>query len=107
MRWAGLAFIGIALAASCGQRETPAAIVPAKPMPIMVHVNAAGAILLDGLAVSRDDLEARFSAIAAMEPQPQVLISGEGTAPFADMAFVLETAQQTGVIRKMGVIGGT
>ncbi len=63
--------------------------------------------MVDGMAISREDLDVRFAAIAAMEPQPQVMISPDAGARFEDIAFVMTVAQRTGVVRKFGVIGGT
>jgi biopolymer transport protein ExbD len=115
MKSPSLAFIGIVLAAisSCGEGVAPpdsraaGATTPAEPTPIMVQVNPDGGILVDGTAISREDLEVRFAAIAAMEPQPQVMISPDAGARFEDIAFVMTAAQRTGVVRKFGVIGGT
>jgi|JI10StandDraft_1071094.scaffolds.fasta_scaffold914951_2 biopolymer transport protein ExbD len=115
MKSPGFAFIGILLAAtsSCGEGVAPpdsgsaGATAPAEPTPIMVQVNPDGGILFDGTAISREDLEVRFGAIASMEPQPQVMLAPDAGARFEDVAFVMTAAQRTGVVRKFGVIGGT
>lgn len=89
-----------------GRAERSAEAVEAQPAPVLVHINGDGSILIDGEPVRRDKVEARFAAIAARSPAPEVHITGDGKAAYRDMAHVLEAAQRAGVA-KLGVIGGT
>ena len=96
------------VSAACGQApvERGAPAVEAQPASILVHINGDGSILFDGVAVHRDDVEARFAIIAARSPAPEVHITGDGKAAYGDMAHVMAAAQRAGVA-KLGVIGGT
>ncbi len=105
----GLAAAVIAMmSTACVQArvERAAEAVEAQPAPILVHINGDGSILIDGEPVRRDDVEARFAAIAARSPAPEVHITGDGKAAYGDMAHVMAAAQRAGVA-KLGVIGGT
>lgn len=87
--------------------DAPAAsrLKPAN-LTVNVTVKADGSILIDGMVVSRDGLQAQLAAIASVQPQPEVHISSDVVARYGDVAFVMAAVQRAG-IRRLGVIGGT
>lgn len=97
----------IAIAGAC-QPAAPPDVVENRvtPSAITLRALADGTIALDGVTVSREDLPQRLAEIAAMNPQPQVLIEPEIGAPYGELANAMAALQRAGLVR-MGVIGGT
>ncbi len=116
MKRAGILFAGtlvaaLAVATSAGaavaqQPATPPKSESTQPALITVKVFGDGSIFVDDVMIERAALAARFAAIAAMNPQPQVAIAPNRDAKYADIAFVMAAAQREG-LAKLGVIGGT
>ena len=79
---------------------------PERP-PVIVKIEVAnnGAVVWDGQPlVSRDELEDKLKAIAALANQPEVHLRPDAKAPYSMVATVLASAQRVGVA-KLGIVG--
>ena len=75
------------------------------PVIVQIDVDFDGTILWNGEAVaSREDLEARLSAAAALPDQPEVHLRPNKLAQYKSVAMVMASAQRLG-ITKLGVVG--
>ena len=71
-----------------------------RPENVIITVDAAGAIYwFDTPLVTPQDLLERLAPVAAMEPQPEVHIRGDGRADYQSIGQVVYAAQQAGVAR--------
>ena len=71
-----------------------------RPENVIITVDAAGAIYwFDTPLATPQDLLERLAPVAAMEPQPEVHIRGDGRADYQSIGQVVYAAQQAGVAR--------
>ena len=99
----------ILLAASmmlCACAPPPASTAASpKPAYITVVIQSDGNVTIDGEVVLKDDLEQRFNALK--EADATVIIAPEQNADKKTFVDVIMLATRTGLVDKMGVIGGT
>ena len=75
-----------------------------KPENVIVSVNATGQVYIyDSLITDQAGLQERLRQYAAMQPQPQVEIRGDGRALVDHAGRVLYAAQRAGIV-KIGFI---
>ncbi|MBY0573435.1 MAG: biopolymer transporter ExbD [Undibacterium sp.] len=77
---------------------------PVPPVVVKVDVDFDGTMSWNGEVVNRTQLEERFVAAAATNPQPEVQLQPNKLVPYKNVAAVLAAAQSRG-ITKMGIIG--
>ena len=78
---------------------------PHPPVVINVDVDFDGTLYWDGEVVpNREDLDARFKAVAAESDQPEVHLKPNKIATYKYVAQVLAMAQRDGVT-KIGLVG--
>jgi biopolymer transport protein ExbD len=75
------------------------------PKPMRLHIDAAGALTLDGDAVSASQLPALFAVQARLAPagQPMLQVDADGDADYQAVARVLAAANGAG-LRKVGFV---
>jgi biopolymer transport protein ExbD len=76
---------------------------PPKP-PVQIVVDFDGTIGWNGQVVSREELEQRFSQIAAEPDQPEVHLRPNKLVTYRHVAGVMASAQRLGVT-KIGLVG--
>ena len=64
---------------------------------IIVNVHADGTVEVAGKKVSLEDLGAMIKSAAAANPDQKVSVRGDRTAPYANIAAVLDTCKGAGV----------
>ncbi|RFU49313.1 biopolymer transporter ExbD [Paraburkholderia sp. DHOC27] len=74
-----------------------------KPAHLDVAVEADGAILWDGHAVSDDELRARIAAAARLNPQPELHLRADRKVAYERVADVMSAAQAGG-LTKIGFV---
>ena len=75
-----------------------------KPENVIVSVNATGQVYIyDALIANQSILQDRLQQYAAMQPQPQIEIRGDGLALVEHVGRVLYAAQRSGIV-KIGFI---
>jgi biopolymer transport protein ExbD len=68
----------------------------------LVQVTAAGAVLINGIAVSINELEAQLKAAKARDPKMSVAIKGDGRTQYAKVVSVIDLCNALGV--NMGLV---
>jgi biopolymer transport protein ExbD len=68
----------------------------------LVQVTAAGAVLINGIAVSTSELEAQLKAAKARDPKMSVAIKGDGRTQYAKVVTVIDLCNALGV--NMGLV---
>jgi biopolymer transport protein ExbD len=68
----------------------------------LVQVTAAGAVLINGIAVSTNELEAQLKAAKARDPKMSVAIKGDGRTQYAKVITVIDLCNALGV--NMGLV---
>jgi biopolymer transport protein ExbD len=63
----------------------------------LVQVTAAGAVLINGIAVSANELEAQLKAAKARDPKMSVAIKGDGRTQYAKVITVIDLCNALGV----------
>jgi biopolymer transport protein ExbD len=75
-----------------------------KPENVIISVDRAGKIFLyDTPMKNTADLLDRMKRFAAMQPQPEVQIRGDGASEFASVGRVMYAVQRAGIV-KVGFI---
>ena len=75
-----------------------------KPENVIISVDKAGKIFLyDTPITNSTELLARMKKFAAMQPQPEVQIRGDGASDFESVGRVLYAVQRSGIV-KVGFI---
>jgi biopolymer transport protein ExbD len=74
-----------------------------KPETISLAVNADGAIFWNETQVSFEDLEARLSAEASKQPQPEIHIRGDKAAAYEHVIQTMAAVQRAGIL-KLGFV---
>ena len=76
------------------------AIRETRPENIVVSVDANGAVFWFDARVKNDaELAARLKAVAAMKPQPELQIRGDGRADFESVGKLIASSQRAGIER--------
>ncbi|MGO9935555.1 MAG: ExbD/TolR family protein [Steroidobacteraceae bacterium] len=68
----------------------------------VVQVMASGAVLINGVAVSLDELETQLKAAQARDPKMSVAIKGDARAQYAKVITVIDLCNSLGV--NMGLV---
>jgi len=68
----------------------------------LVQISAAGAVLINGVAVSLAELEAQLKAAKARDPKMSVAIKGDARAQYAKVITVIDLCNALGV--NMGLV---
>jgi biopolymer transport protein ExbD len=68
----------------------------------LVQVSAAGAVMINGVAVSLPELEAQLKAAKARDPKMSVAIKGDARAQYAKVITVIDLCNSLGV--NMGLV---
>ena len=84
--------------------NTPTAPPPEPPEVIKIDVDFDGTISWNGEVVNRSQMEDRFVAAAAKNPQPEIHLQPNRLVPYKAVAGVMASAQSRG-ITKLGMIG--
>ena len=74
-----------------------------KPETINIAVNAEGAIFWNETQVSFEDLEARLTAEASKQPQPEIHIRGDKAAAYEHVIKTMAAVQRAGIL-KLGFV---
>lgn len=74
-----------------------------KPETISLAVNADGAIFWNETQVSFEDLEARLTAEANKQPQPEIHIRGDKAAAYEHVIQTMAAVQRAGIL-KLGFV---
>jgi biopolymer transport protein ExbD len=74
-----------------------------QPDPVTVSVDFNGAILWNGSAISRAELQQRFAVEARRDVQPELHIRPDRNAQYGVVAHVMAAAQREGLTR-MGIV---
>ena len=75
-----------------------------KPENVIISVNKAGGIFLYDTPIKNStDLIERMKKFAAMKPQPEVQIRGDGASDFESVGRVMYAVQRAGIV-KVGFI---
>ena len=83
----------------------PSNAPPKEPRPpIRIDVDFDGTIGWNGVAVSRDELQAKLRDVAAEPDQQEVHLRPNKLVTYKDVAFVMASAQRLGVT-KIGLVG--
>jgi biopolymer transport protein ExbD len=69
---------------------------------LIVQVAAGGTLVLNGVGVSVDELEARLNEAKARDPKMSVAIRGDGAARYAQVIEVIDLCNRLGV--NMGLV---
>jgi biopolymer transport protein ExbD len=76
-----------------------------EPVIVQIDVDFDGTILWNGeILPTRDELEARLKAAAALPDQPEVHLRPNKLAQYKSVALVMASAQRLGVT-KLGIVG--
>lgn len=70
---------------------------PLEVKPLVVSVDASGAIELDGSPVTLEQLTARLKAARASSGNPSVIIRGDGKCAFQGIASPLAACREAGI----------
>ncbi|TXI94427.1 MAG: biopolymer transporter ExbD, partial [Burkholderiaceae bacterium] len=84
--------------------NTPSAPPPEPPEVIKIDVDFDGTITWNGEVVNRSQMEDRFVAAAAKNPQPEIHLQPNRLVRYKAVAGVMAAAQSRG-ITKLGMIG--
>ncbi len=76
------------------------------PDPIHIAIDFDGSMKWNGAAISRNDLNQRFTVEARRAEQSEVHIEPHRLAHYGEVAHVMAVAQREGITR-LGVVGGT
>ena len=68
----------------------------------LVQINAAGAVLINGVGVSLPELEAQLKAAKARDPKMSVAIKGDARTQYAKVITVIDLCNALGV--NMGLV---
>jgi biopolymer transport protein ExbD len=81
--------------------EADAPPLPSEAVTIRIDLNAAGDILIDGVAlgVGQEVLRTKLAEKARTSPTAQVQIRADGVTPYARIAEVISVAQAEGLTR--------
>ena len=83
----------------------PSNAQPKEPRPpIRVDIDFDGTIGWNGVAVTRDELQAKLREVAAEPDQQEVHMRPNKLVTYKDVAFVMASAQRLGVT-KIGLVG--
>jgi biopolymer transport protein ExbD len=83
----------------------PSSVQPKEPRPpIRVDIDFDGTIGWNGVAVTRDELQAKLREVAAEPDQQEVHMRPNKLVTYKDVAFVMASAQRLGVT-KIGLVG--
>ena len=83
----------------------PSNVQPKEPRPpIRVDIDFDGTIGWNGVAVTRDELQAKLREVAAEPDQQEVHMRPNKLVTYKDVAFVMASAQRLGVT-KIGLVG--
>ncbi len=83
----------------------PSTTPPKEPRPpIRVDIDFDGTIGWNGVAVTRDELQAKLREVAAEPDQQEVHMRPNKLVTYKDVAFVMASAQRLGVT-KIGLVG--
>jgi len=83
----------------------PSNAQPKEPRPpVRIDVDFDGTIGWNGVAVTRDELQAKLSAVAAEADQQEVHLRPNKLVTYKNVAFVMASAQRLGVV-KIGLVG--
>ena len=83
----------------------PSSVPPKEPRPpIRVDIDFDGTIGWNGVAVTRDELQAKLREVAAEPDQQEVHMRPNKLVTYKDVAFVMASAQRLGVT-KIGLVG--
>lgn len=74
------------------------------PVVVTIDVDFDGTVLWDGVAVTRSELEAKFTATAALPEQPEVHLRPNKLVEYKSVVGVMAAAQRLGVT-KIGMVG--
>jgi biopolymer transport protein ExbD len=74
-----------------------------KPDNVQLGIKADGQLYWNGDAIDDAGLEARFTASAKLDPQPEVHIRAEGATQYERVARVMSAAAKTG-LTKIGFV---
>ncbi len=74
------------------------------PEIIRIDVDFDGTIGWNGVAVTRDELQGKLAAVAAMPDQPEVHLRPNKLVTYKHVAHVMASAQRLGVT-KIGLVG--
>ena len=74
-----------------------------KPETISLAFNADGAIFWNETQVSFEDLEARLTAEASKQPQPEIHIRGDKAAAYEHVIQTMAAVQRAGIL-KLGFV---
>ncbi len=77
---------------------------PVDPVVVKIDVDFDGTISWNGEVVTRSQLEDRFVAAAAMNPQPEIHLQPNRLVAYKAVAGVMAAAQSRG-ITKLGMVG--
>ena len=75
-----------------------------KPEIVNLAIDFDGSLSWNGEILSRTQLDAKLSAVAAMRPQAEVHLSANKLSAYRDVAAVLASAQSRGV-HTLGIVG--
>jgi biopolymer transport protein ExbD len=87
--------------------EMPVGTPPAnaiKPEKIQIDIDEKSTVYWQGLPVSAAELDQKMTALAALNPQPEVHIRPNKTSQYAVFANVLSSSRRIG-LNKIAVIG--
>lgn len=79
------------------QSKSEPSIVPAKT--IVLSVGSDGGVLWDGTPVDSEALEARLSAVAAKQPQPEIHLHGDRRVAYEHVAETMSAVRRAGIQR--------
>ena len=83
----------------------PSNVQPKEPRPpIRVDIDFDGTIGWNGVAVTRDELQAKLREVAAEPDQQEVHMRPNKLVTYKNVAFVMASAQRLGVT-KIGLVG--
>jgi biopolymer transport protein ExbD len=83
----------------------PSNAQPKEPRPpVRIDVDFDGTIGWNGVAVTREELQAKLSAVAAEADQQEVHLRPNKLVTYKNVAFVMASAQRLGVV-KIGLVG--
>ncbi len=74
-----------------------------KPQTVNLSVNAEGTIFWNDTQIAYEDLEARLSAEAGKQPQPEVHIRGDKAAAYEHVIKTMAAVQRAGIL-KLGFV---
>jgi biopolymer transport protein ExbD len=68
-----------------------------KPMVVNLALDGRGELFLDGVAASRESIQAHLTTLASS--QPELHLRAERTTPYEKVADILAVAQHAGVMK--------